>query len=80
MSVADMAQIWPCIGCGVGQRYSSDLTPSLGTSTVAGTALKKQKEEREREREREKERKKERWEGGREGRKEKEERERKQSY
>ena len=78
MSVADMAQIWPCIGCGVGQRYSSDLTPSLGTSTVAGTALKKQKEERERERE--KERKKERWEGGREGRKEKEERERKQSY
>ena len=74
MSVADMAQIWPCIGCGVGQRYSSDLTPSLGTSTVAGTALKKQKEERE------KERKKERWEGGREGRKEKEERERKQSY
>ena len=29
--VTDAVQIWSCCGCGVGHRYSSNWTPSLGT-------------------------------------------------
>ena len=40
--VADMAWIPNCCGCGVGGSYSSDLTPSLGTSICHGCGPKKQ--------------------------------------
>ena len=39
----DVARIWCCCGCGVGQRLSSNLTPSLGTCTCCRYSPEKTK-------------------------------------
>ena len=46
MEVADGARIPRCCGCGVGWRYSSDWTPSLGTSMYHGCGPKKTKKKK----------------------------------
>ena len=40
------AQNWRCYGCGVGLSYSSDLTPSLGTSICHRFSTKKGEREK----------------------------------
>ena len=44
--VADMAQILFCCSCGVGGSYSSDLTPSPGTSICHRCGLRKTKKKK----------------------------------
>ena len=46
MKVADMAWILCCCGCGVGSSYSSDSTPSLGTSVCGEFGPKKEKKKK----------------------------------
>ena len=44
VQITDAAQTWHYYGCGVGLSYSSDSTPSLGTSTCHTCGPKKEKE------------------------------------
>ena len=44
--ITNVAHIWCCHGCGVGQSCSSDLTPGPGTSTCHSCSHREKKEKR----------------------------------